>query len=284
MFDVDKMYVMFPSYKKENNSLIYKQDDLGNRLIELYKSVLTHPEVYKSVMQPIDIDFIEKELNSLFQDKSNIFMNHFDPEVDVKLRYSFLGGKAGVGQEANAMVDISREGQLSLNNVTNILWGHHNELRESKFDEEYSEELSEEDLNYYVSEFIDVKKATEEQINEFKDSIRKVKIGDSLTAILNAFVDIAKDPYISKGNWTMSTTNVGNLLLRIGAHPLYVVNFLANPVIKEYVEFQKSKESLTETETGDLIQKFKKELVFNSLNKSSLNEGLTVSLGTIYKS
>ena len=283
-FDVDKMYVMFPSYKKENNSLIYKQDDLGNRLIELYKSVLTHPEVYKSVMQPIDIDFIEKELNSLFQDKSNIFMNHFDPEVDVKLRYSFLGGKAGVGQEANAMVDISREGQLSLNSVTNILWGHHNELRESKFDEEYSEELSDDDLNYYVSEFIDVKKATEEQINEFKDSIRKVKIGDSLTAILNAFVDIAKDPYISKGNWTMSTTNVGNLLLRIGAHPLYVVNFLANPVIKEYVEFQKSKESLTETETGDLIQKFKKELVFNSLNKSSLNEGLNVSLGTIYKS
>mgnify|MGYP003451116792 CR=1 FL=1 len=27
MFDVDKMYVMFPSYKKENNSLIYKQDE-----------------------------------------------------------------------------------------------------------------------------------------------------------------------------------------------------------------------------------------------------------------
>lgn len=283
-FDVDKMYVMFPSYKKEGNNLKYKEGNQGNRLIELYKSVLTHPKVYKDVMKPIDIDFIEKELNKLFPEKSNIFMNHFDPEVDVKLRYSFLGGKAGVGQEANAMVDISRPGTLSLNKVTNILWGHHNELGESKFDEEYSEELSEEDLNYYVSEFIDTNKASKEQIEDFKNSIRKVKIGDSLTAILNAFVDIAKDPYISKGNWTMSTTNVGNLMLRIGVHPLYVVNFLANPIIKNYVEFQKSKESLTENDSGDLLQKFKREVVINSLNKPSLNEGLPITLGNLYNS
>ena len=105
-FDVDKMYMMFPDYKKSDNKLSYDNESLGNRLIELYKSVLTHPEVYSSVMKPIDFDFIEKELKDLFPDTSNIFMNHFDPEVDTKLRYSLLGGKAGVGQEANAMVDV----------------------------------------------------------------------------------------------------------------------------------------------------------------------------------
>jgi hypothetical protein len=289
-FDVDKMYVMFPSYSKnsETDRLEYNNYDennitkkgLQNRLIELYKSVLTHLEVYKSVMKPIDIDFIQNELNALFPGTSTIFMNHFDPEVDLKLRYSFLGGKAGVGQEANAMVDISREGNLSLLGVKNILWGHHNELNESKFDEEFSEELSEEELDYYAAQMLKPNSSTE-RINEFKDELRKVKIGDSLTAILNAFVDIAKDPYISKGNWIMSTTNVGNMLLRLGAHPLYVVNFLANPIIKQYVDFQKSKEGLTDVQdSGDTIEKFKKEIVINALDKV---EGYTISLGNIYK-
>ena len=289
-FDVDKMYMMFPSIfrGKDSNRLEYVKYDendvtkkgLQNRLIELYKSVLTHPDVYKYVMQPIDIDFIQKELNDLIKDDSSIFMNSFDPEVDTKLRYSFLGGKAGVGQESNALVDISREGELALYDVKDILWGHHNDLKESKFDEEFSEKLSDEDLDYYVRKMVK-KDASEEDVNKLKNNLREVKVGDSLTAILNAFVDIAKDPYISKGNWTMSTTNVGNLLLRLGAHPLYVVNFLANPIIKQHTDFQKSKESLTEgSDTGDSIEKFKKQIVIDSL--SNIKE-YDSDLGLIYK-
>lgn len=289
-FDVDKMYMMFPSFSlnKETKRLEYDKYDaenitkkgLQNRLIELYKSVLTNPDVYSSVMKPIDIDFIEKELNALYPEQSTVFMNSFDPEIDTKLRYSFLGGKAGVGQEANAMVDISREGQLSLNNVKDVLWGHHNEDKESEFDREYSEELSEEDLDYYVSEMI--KSGTsKEDIDKFKTELKKVKVGDSLTAILNAFVDIAKDPYISKGNWTMTTTNVGNMLLRTGAHPLYVINFLANPIIKQYLDFQKSKESLTnKKDTGNDIELLKKQIVIDALNK---DETYDIKLGNIYK-
>jgi alkylated DNA repair dioxygenase AlkB len=288
-FDVDKMYIMFPSFSKEEDRLSYNEynednitkNGLQNRLIELYKSVLTHPDVYKQVMRPIDIDFIEKELKTLFTDKTDIFMNNFDPEVDVKLRYSFLGGKAGVGQEANAMVDISREGNLSLYDVKNILWGHTNELGELKLDEEYSKPLSEEELDYYVRSIVKGN-ASEKRIELLKNQLRSVKTGDSLTAILNAFVDIAKDNYISKGNWTMSTTNVGNLLLRGGAHPLYVINFLANPIIAKYVEFQKTREGLTDDDKGDLLEKLKEQIVIENLNKRKI-EGSDYELGNIYK-
>jgi hypothetical protein len=283
-FDVDKMYIMFPSYNKKDKQLIYKENDLGNRLIELYKSVLTHPEVYKSVMKPIDIEFIKNEINTLFPETDSVFMSHFDPEVDLKLRYYFLGGKAGVGQEANALVDISREGKLSLNDVKYITWGHHNTEGESAFDFEYSEELSDKDLNYYVKQMVK-STATQKEIDEFKNELRKVKVGDSLTAILNAFVDIAKDPYISKGNWTTATTNIGNLLLRIGAHPLYVVNFLANPVIAEYIEYLKSKEGITNTEKDlgslDSFEKFKKHIVKTALDVSTPESSNTL-LGNLY--
>jgi hypothetical protein len=232
-----------------------------NKLIEIYKSVLTNPEVYSDLMKSIDNDFIKKEINNLKPEESNSFMNAMNPRDDVKLRYSFLGGKAGVGMEANAMTDIWRTGKLIISNLANFTWGNYNIVnKETELDMEYSEELSEEDLNYYVSEMVD-SNTSKERIEEFKNSIKKVKIGETLGTILNAFVDIAKDPYISKGNWTTSTTNVGNLMIRMGVHPLYVVNFLANPIISRYNQYQQDNEGLFDNQSGDTFNKFKQFII-----------------------
>ena len=107
--------------------------------------------------------------------------------------------------------------------------------------------------------------ASKERIEEFKNSIKKIKIGETLGTILNAFVDIAKDPYISKGNWTTSTTNVGNLMMRMGVHPLYVINFLGNPIIEEYNQFQQNNEGLFDNNSGDIFNKFKEHIIEKSL-------------------
>lgn len=236
-----------------------------NKLIEIYKSVLTNPEVYSDIMKSIDNDFIKKEINSLKPDETSSFMNAMNPRDDVKLRYSFLGGKAGVGMEANAMTDIWRTGKLVISNLANFTWGNYDKTtKETELDKEYSEELSEEDLNYYVSQMVK-EDASKERIEEFKNSIRKVKIGETLGTILNAFVDIAKDPYISKGNWTTSTTNVGNLMMRMGVHPLYVINFLGNPIIEEYNQFQQNNEGLFDNNSGDIFNKFKEHIIEKSL-------------------
>lgn len=232
-----------------------------NKLIELYKAVLTNPEVYSDVMKSIDNDLIKNDINDLKPDISDSFMSVVNPRDDIEKRYSFLGGKAGVGMEANAMTDIWRDGRLFITNLFNFKWGNYDkELEQIELDLQYSEELSEKDLEYYVSEMID-SKASSERIEAFKNEIRKIKIGETLGTILNAFVDIAKEPYITNGNWTTSTTNVGNLMLRMGVHPLYVTSFLANPIIAKYNRFQQNNEGLFDNMSGDMFNKFKQSIV-----------------------
>lgn len=242
MYDIDKMYLMFPSYKFENNKLIYENYDnnkseseqtkeaLQNRLIELYKSVLLNENVISEVMTPVDFDYIKNDIRSIAKVAPTTNLSTFNQLKDIDVKYSFLAGKAGVGQQANALMDYVL-GSLSNLSITNF------EVPKSnpKLDMEYSQELSQSDLDYYAKEL----NLSKEEVN----SLKSIKIGNSLSAILNAFVDIAKDPYITEGNWVTMTTNTGNLLLRKGVHPFYVNAFLAQPIIKEYVEFSEQYES-----------------------------------------
>lgn len=232
-----------------------------NKLIEIYKSVLTNPDVYSDVMKSIDNDLIKNEINDLKPDVSDSFMSVVNPKDDIEKRYSFLGGKAGVGMEANAMTDIWRTGKIIISDLGKFIWGNYNkETKETELDMQYSEELSKEDLDYYVSQMIKPD-SPKERVDAFKNEIRKIKIGETLGTILNAFVDIAKEPYITNGNWTTSTTNVGNLMLRMGVHPLYVTSFLANPIIAKYNRFQQNNEGLFDNTSGDMFNKFKHSII-----------------------
>lgn len=278
-FDIDKMYLMMANYTLEEGRLVYTEyekmlsnkrqskEALQNRLIELYKSVLTHNKVLKDVMKPLDDDTLKDNITNLLPTDTSGVLFHFDSYNDAKLRYEYTGGKAGVGQEANALVDINRLGELSINKYF-IGWGAKNQKGDTKLDNEYSEELSKEDLDYYVNELIEPG-SDKARVDAFRESIKKIKISDSLTAILNAFVDIAKDPYITRGNWVTSTTNTGNLLIRSGVHPLYTTSFMAQPIIKEYIEYQSSLESILGNNSGDMKAKFKRNLVINDLKKSN---------------
>lgn len=259
MYDIDKMYLMFPAYKLENNKLVYENYDtskpeseqtkevLQNRLIELYKSVLLNENVIGEVMTPVDFDYIKKDIRSIAKVVPTTNLSTFNQLKDIDVKYSFLAGKAGVGQQANSLMDYVL-GSLANLSITNFEVPKSND----RLDKEYSQELSQSDLDYYSKEL----NLSKEQVN----SLKSIKIGNSLSAILNAFVDIAKDPYITEGNWVTMTTNTGNLLLRKGVHPFYVNAFLAQPIIKEYVEFSEQYESSqnqnVSTQDAFIIQKF----------------------------
>ena len=283
---IDKMYLMFPSYKMENNKLVYENYDtskseseqtkgsLQNRLIELYKSVLLNENVIGEVMTPVDFEHIKDDILH-FSDKTPITnLSTFNQLDDIDTKYDFLAGKAGVGQQANALMDyvLGSLGNLSITNFTVP-------KSNTKLDMEYSQKLSDDDMNFYVKIVeTDYKKSDDfkkgipfnkEQVNKLKS----VKISHSLSAILNAFVDIAKDPYITRGNWVTMTTNTGNLLLRKGVHPFYVNAFLAQPIIKEYVEFSTSYES-SENQGSSTADEFIKqkfgEKAYNNRNNSNI--------------
>ena len=269
---IDKMYLMFPTYNLENGKLIYESYNnelnesgqtkgaLQNRLIELYKSVLLNENVIGEVMTPVDFDHFKNDIRSIVKEKDTTNLSTFNQLNDIDVKYSFLAGKAGVGQQANALMDyvLGSLGDLSITNFTVP-------KSNTKLDMEYSQKLSSEDLEYYAKQL----KLSDEQVNK----LQSIKISHSLSAILNAFVDIAKDPYITEGNWVTMTTNTGNLLLRKGVHPFYVNAFLAQPVIKEYVEFDEqyrnSKNQILSSAEAFIEERFRKN-TYDNIDKDNV--------------
>jgi hypothetical protein len=255
-------YVNYDNSKSESEQT---KGSLQNRLIELYKSVLLNENVIGEVMTPVDFDHFKNDIRSIVKEKDVTNLSTFNQLNDIDVKYSFLAGKAGVGQQANALMDyvLGSLGDLSITNFTVP-------KSNTKLDMEYSQKLSSEDLEYYAKQL----KLSDEQVNKLKF----IKISNSLSAILNAFVDIAKDPYITEGNWGTMTTNTGNLLLRKGVHPFYVNALLAQPIIKEYVEFASSYEASENQglSTADefIKQKFGEKSYNNRNNSNVLSENL----------
>lgn len=289
-FDIDKMYMMFPNYKLSDGKLKYidseedNKEAVQNRLIELYKSVLTNPNNIVEIMTPIDFEFMKNDIVDLFPKISGANLEVFNPVEDINIKYEFSAGKAGVGQEANALVDHVRGTMANLRFLSDIKWG--NLIDDyNKLDEIFSEEISDEDLNYYLKDYNKDKPENLQLSEQDIKGLKKIKISNSLSAILNAFVDIAKDPYITRGNWVTQTTNTGNLMLRMGIHPLYVNSFIGQPIIKQYVEFSSNKESIVNNNSGDMKTKFKFKLVNDLLKDKKLTvNGTTKNYDIIYNS
>jgi len=255
-------YVNYDNSKPESEQT---KGSLQNRLIELYKSVLLNENVIGEVMTPVDFTHVKDDILHFVNKPPITNLSTFNQLDDIDTKYDFLAGKAGVGQQANALMDYVL-GSLGNLSITNFNVPKSN----NRLDMEYSQKLSQEDLDYYAKE-----------LGLDKDQVKKlqsVKIGHSLSAILNAFVDIAKDPYITRGNWVTMTTNTGNLLLRKGVHPFYVNAFLAQPILKEYIEFSASYEA-SENQGLSTADAFIKERFgedkYNKRNNSNIfNEDL----------
>lgn len=254
----------------QNNSV----KALQNKLIEAYKGVLTHPEVIKDVMTPIDFDFYKDDIYSLFPKVPSTNLSDFNLTNEINLKYEFLAGKAGVGQTSNAVVDHVRGMMADLSfHEYRLGIGKVNTNGETSFDSEYSEELNDKDLKYYAkSTGLDIK------------GLKKIKIGSSLSALLNAYVDIARDSYITRGNWTTQTSNTGFMLLRAGVHPFYANAIIGQPIIKEYIDFVTNAESKIVKNSGNLEEKFIEKKTTEALDKldSVTINGITKKYRTIY--
>lgn len=290
-FDIDKMFLMVPSFENKDGKLKYvdsnKNSKAGyqNRLIELYKATILNPNVIKDVMQPLDFDYMSNDQKAFVPKESIQDLDVFNPLKDIDTKFDFKAGKTGVGMEANALMDFVR-GTMSTLTLMNFELTKGNKLGNNvKLDNEYSQELTKQELLDYMELYNahlpeGATKLTKKTVNE----LASLKIGNSLSAILNAFVDIAKDNYITKANWNTFTTNTANLLLRAGVHPFIVNGFIAQPIIKKYVEFVNSNESITVDNTGNMFFKFKNELVSENLNKLRLNlPSLNINVGEFHK-
>ena len=294
MFDIDKMFMMIPSFSQdENDNLVYAKplldeegnelplseqpkEVLQNKLIESYKAVFLHPDVVKDVLTPIDHDHLEKDIKTIRGDvskKKDLY--HFDVINQIDLKYSFLAGIAGVGQWSNQLVDHVR-GMFTENSLrdTYIGWGHKNENNETVFDKQFSEDLNNEDSKYIVKVVNEHYKNDSSHTPWTVNDVKNYKIADSLSAGLNGNVDIAKDPFITDGNYVTQTNNVVAMMLRAGMHPMYVNRFITQPIIKKYVDFVINIESKFNKDDGDQRAKFLRQLAYDKL------EGQALTIGT----
>jgi hypothetical protein len=184
-YDIDKMYMMIPSFNKVDGKLVYK-DSLENDLIEAYKAVFTSPDVLNDLMTPIDFDFIKNDILAFNKEDETSDTYHFDGLKDIYIKAQYKAGKAGVGMEANSLVDHVRGTMANLRfNGYYLGVGFKNELGETKFDEEFSEELSDEDLKLYSKKYNEL---SDSKISASDlESLKKIKIANSLSAIIKSW-------------------------------------------------------------------------------------------------
>ena len=224
MFDIDKMYVMMPNLKvnkdtgkveaiphDENSNSI---KTIQNRLINLYSSILKSSTAYDKVMTSIDASFFKDDIVNMFPDTKLNDLKFYSPEYQMRTKFEYLSGKVGVAQTANQLVDHMVNRHQNIRFSSYIGTGNMDQNGLTKFDEEY-------------------------------DIDGKHLISDSISAFLNAYVDIAKDPYISRGNHNGITSNVTFMLLRAGVPVEKVNRFVGQPILQLLTKNTKNSEGIT---------------------------------------
>lgn len=178
------------------------EDAIKNKLVEQYLKVLTTLEYTNQLKVSIDnatdtvksvLKKIESKKEVNYQTPFQVYSPHY--QEDVKSEYT--KGKSGIGP-------------FALNNAHHIL----TQLMGVKFkSNEFTRALG----------LIDLDK-------QYDDDGSGRRILDWLSAMINAFVDIAKDPYIVRLNVNQYTFNMTAYLLRMGKGE-QTFYFLKQPVI-----------------------------------------------------
>lgn len=263
---------------------------LQNRLIELYQSVLTSTHTANQTFNPIDLDIIENNIKSMLPIEEKIDFQDLNAIADLKLKNEFRLGKAGLGQNVNSLVDSVRGAMadLKINNSDYALgMGLVNDNGETIFDEKNSESLTDKELTDYVTTYNEyVRKYNKLNPDNKKQLITKkyaqeklasINLNTSMMTLVNGFVDIAKDSYITKGNWVTQTNNVGFMLLRAGVHPFKINALLNQPIIKDYILFRANMESNSIKDTSNLFAKFLLNRVYKNVESTFGDNTITIN-------
>jgi len=252
---------------------------LQNKLIDVYKTILTDQNVIESVMNPIDLPFIANDVKNLNGVELTEDLAGFDGISQLKTKFEFLKGKAGLGQNVNSLVDSIRGAMANLHLIDYYLGQGHFDKNgkenafQTIFDSEYSKELTPAEQESYVKSYNKREKDPSKHITiEDVKKLASIKLDDSMTALVNAFVDIVKDSFIVKGNWTTQTNNIGFMMLRAGIHPFITNAFLSQPVLKSYVKFVTNMESNAIDSTNKILQEFKLKFILDNIDPSDKYE------------
>lgn len=247
---------------------------LENLRLDLMREMLLHPSAYASVMAPLDDPWLENLAKDLFPaSTSSNPLEFFTGAEQMKNKNVFDNAKNLVGVIANHMTHHSlvlsenisfKDYYLGKGITTNIfnvkLHLKNNEyattyafdtLREAtaffKEDVSFTKDViyigeegttpqiyivnEKNEINYFVK-VTDIKGNTSLSNKLDEDGN---KVDNTLGAFMNAIVDAAKDPYISRANINQITAGTTFMLVRAGVSREWIVSFIGQPIIRDYV-------------------------------------------------
>jgi hypothetical protein len=277
-YDIDKLNIFRPHFNPKND-IELKQ----NRIIEISKEILQSESNFNSLITPnstkiltdiVDeiryIDFKnqnpgselnEKEYKDKFKSNlSNIrYTNQLKLQTQIGQFSKFLGGKAsvGIGALQNTHHIISQITNLSLNKT-------------------YIENNKKNQVEIYFphNKTIDNKIS----LSNIKDVSGKNNISEVISQIINASVDIAKDPFMFDLNMNTSTLSTYLYLIRTGIDFEQVAYFMKQPIITEYLnEIEKNKSMFIKVSGQNKSELKIKDSILNKYEKSI---GLKIGLKT----
>ena len=218
-FDIDKMFLMMNNLEVVNgkitkvqdvNSLQYKQ----NEMIDLYRAVLSSPLTYDAMMTSIDSSSLKNDITDLFPTPEAGNLELFSPVEQIKTKFDYSSGAAGLGSVANQLVDHVAGQSLNLH------------------------------LPFYLGKGTFATNSKGDSFTTF-DKLEGNTIANTLSSFLNAYVDIAKDPYISRGNYNSITSPVALMLVRAGYDVKWVNRFIGQPILQDLVKLTQDSQGKT---------------------------------------
>lgn len=217
-FDIDKLYVARFAYNNKGikynkgNSFKYEEvrNSIKNEMLDAYLKVLLTKDNTNSLK--LSIDNATENVKEVLRDIEGPNSYHpipfevYSPTYQEARKAEYTGGKAGIGP-------------FALNNAHHIL----TQLTKLKM------------VDNAFTTALDIQELGEIYDTPVEGMVKGGRILDWLSAMINGFVDIAKDPYIVRLNVNSWTYNMVSFLLRTGKGK-QTFYFIAQPILKEMAE------------------------------------------------
>lgn len=216
-FDIDKLNVFRLNVKPGTTELATEgKEGLQNELINITKEIIEHPRNFIKLITPNNtntlLDTVE-ELRKITPKSDKTATDTIIPRKVVNIAKQFLDGKDGVGIAA-------------VHNTHHVL----SQIADLNIDADIALEN-----NGTLAKLTDVEGNN---------------ISDVLSEIINAFVDVAKDPFIRDLNLNTRTANIYLTLIRFGVPFKKIAYFMNQPIIREYISAKEFNNSIIVQKTG----------------------------------
>lgn len=205
-FDVDKLYLATYTYKDGKRVSSDEKSEQGyvNKLLDNYSLVLTDFTNIAETRASIDTltKILQKQILPIVQPKNTVEVNpmyELAPSFQLSRKTEYTGGKAGIAPFALNSTNhaLTQFTHLCIN------YSNANRYNLGQLDQVYGEDDQ--------------------------------RIMDWLSALINAHVDVAKDPYIMDLNVNSITYNMTSLLIR-GGKGENTFYFLAQPALRRFTK------------------------------------------------